>query len=425
MYMESKAIEIAVQETKERCSKNGILRFPLIAIMTVFITCTACGKKQENPTQESEAETIRTTVSLEEADIEESELTGIDAVAAYAESMIGAENYVAYWDSAANRGTVLENGQEILPKAGDYFIVGGSDYQGFSSALDLAPDFDHSNGNHAIIPITEEWADASEQWVAIIDRSDHYTDYNFMNGMIEVVGEIRNIEGNELTGIEAVVAYARTLDCLGDNCLIYYDSTTKQGTVLKDGQEISPKVGDYILTIGSTFKGTYFIPGLEYNLDYYLEEYFIICPINEEFVNSDVITAGILDIDENRTIYHFTVAGENNGGNEGTTPIHYGEFLETTDRAEVCIVVTDMDCMLKDIILEDGDSYTLAEDELLYLYLPKGATSFSTTSEDAEIFDNGSGYIFLYVSFGTNMKIPISIEYADGTTEELTIYITR
>lgn len=236
----------------------------------------------------------------------------------------------------------------------------------------------------------------------------------------------------ELEGIDAVVAYARTLDCSGDNCFIYYDSTTKQGSVLEDGQEITPKVGDYILAIGSTFKGLDFTPGLEYILDYYSEEHFVISPINEEFVNADVITAGIVNADESHTKYEFTVAGNGNQydqGNEGIA-LTYGGFLRTTDRAKACVVVTDMNDIVRGIILEDGDSYTLAEDEILYLYLPKQATSFSTTTEDAEIFDNGTyddglTYILLYVSLGTNMEIPISIEYADGTTEELTIYITR
>ncbi len=237
----------------------------------------------------------------------------------------------------------------------------------------------------------------------------------------------------ELEGIEAVVAYARTLECSEDNCLIYYDSTTKQGTVLEDGQEISPKVGDYILAIGLTFKGLYCSPGSTpeyYNFDHYSEDHCMIFSINEEFVNADDPIAGILNDDGSYTRYEFTVANQANEENKETIPTTYSDFLRTTDRTEACVVVIDMDYILKNIILEDGDSYTLAEDEILYLYLPKEATSFSTTTENAEIFDNGTyddglTYIFLYVSSGTNMEIPISIEYADGTTEELTIYITR
>ncbi len=232
----------------------------------------------------------------------------------------------------------------------------------------------------------------------------------------------------ELEGIEAVVAYARTLKCSEDNCLIYYDSTTKQGTVLEDGQEISPKVGDYILAIGLTFKGLYCSPGSTpeyYNFDHYSEDHCMIFSINEEFVNADDPIAGILNDDGSYTRYEFTVANQANEENKETIPTTYSDFLRTTDRTEACVVVTDESLILKDVILEDGDSYTLQEHEWLHLYLPKEAISFSITTEDAVIDDYGDGYIGIEVFSGTNIEIPILIEYIDGTTEELTIYITR
>lgn len=389
------------------------------ALLLVMISCISCGKKQADPGEERGAETTEVTGALGEADIKDSELTGIEAVVAYAESMLGAENYVAYWDSAENRGTVLENGQEILPKAGDYFIVGGSDFHGFSTAPNLAPEADYSDGNHAIIFITEEWTDASEQWVAIYDSSDHRIEYNITNETIEVVGEIRNIEedgNNGLTGIEAVVAYAKSMDD-AENYVAYWDSTSNQASILENGQQFSPKVGDYIIIGGSTIKGFHTMPNLECDIDNTERNHFII-PITEEYANSDHLGVGFWDNDDNYTEYEFTLAKADNNENTST---HYYEFLESTDRTEACVVVTDEDFMIKDVFLEDGDSYTLAENEFLTLYLPKEATSSSTTSKDAEIYDYGA----LYVSHGTNMKIPISIEYADGTTEELTIYVTR
>lgn len=308
--MESKAIETAVQETKERCSKNGILRFSLIAIMIVFITCTACGKKQEQQSEEEDAVTVEIPASPTEevvADpesvetsepevIEEPELEGIEAVVAYAKELDNSENYVAYWDLTANQATILENGQQFSPKVGDYIIIGGSTIKGYHTMPNLECDIDNTERNHFIIPITEE------------------------------------------------------------------------------------------------------------------------------FANSDHLGLGFWDNDENYTDYEFALAGKDNGE---STPTRYSEFLETTDRTDACIVVTDKEYILKDIILEDGDSYTLAEDEWLNLYLPKKATSISTTTENAKIDDYGSGYISIYVYPGTNTKVPISIEYTDGTTEELTIYITR
>ncbi len=108
-------------------------------------------------------------------------------------------------------------------------------------------------------------------------------------------------------------------------------------------------------------------------------------------------------------------------------PYEVYDFADSTDRQQLCFVISDYDFILKpDVILEDGDSYTILQEEWLWLYLPKEASNVTTTVEGVSILGDKQNIKGVEIYFKeTSVELPISVEYTDGTTEEITIYVTR
>lgn len=84
-------------------------------------------------------------------------------------------------------------------------------------------------------------------------------------------------------------------------------------------------------------------------------------------------------------------------------------------------------------ILSDGNIYRMQEERggyIFYLYFPKDPVEISKTDiinvEHIEgQYQNHDIYSFTMNGVGENMEVPIYVTYADGTKENLTLYITK
>ena len=227
--------------------------------------------------------------------------------------------------------------------------------------------------------------------------------------------------------------WADTLDASEIYCAVWYEDT-KEGIILEDGQEISLEPGDKFLYVGTELKGVIDRDALISDLDNSTVSYKMF-DVSETIYTYEILYISIEDKNGNNYEYTFYITNENSemagneDGEEYSSQSIY-DYVETLNDTKVCVLVTDLNSYIREeIYLSDGDSYTIDENELLWLYLPKETVNITTSTSNVSIWigegvDGNLAAIDIFTT-GSNIEIPITVEFADGTSQEMTIYITK
>lgn len=105
------------------------------------------------------------------------------------------------------------------------------------------------------------------------------------------------------------------------------------------------------------------------------------------------------------------------------------DLINDMDYEELKIVVwghIDEEISGAKAILSDGDSYTIVEDDNLYLYYAEQNSSVHTDKDYVYLGNDGETYSFVFLNIeGTNLEVPITAIAPDGTEYSITVYITN
>lgn len=200
----------------------------------------------------------------------------------------------------------------------------------------------------------------------------------------------------------------------------------KQGEILDDHQEICISEGDAFIAVAKDLYQSSFSPDLIPDIDNIDLSHHFIFKITEEAEQSDQLYAYIAYEGNKEQSFLFYIVDEIQEPSENKEPENISDFADGEVDWDLCVLIADVDMNLVDDPLKDGDSYTSDLSRYLWLYLPKEASNITTTTEYVEI-RGGTDYVKSVNLYFTdeNVEIPITVEYVDGTTEKITIYITN
>lgn len=204
-----------------------------------------------------------------------------------------------------------------------------------------------------------------------------------------------------------------------------WNEETGKGEIFSMGETVPVRIGDNFVIMGFSLPKSadqslctfiHLISEDVNDMKYLVYE--IIKPLREENEGEFIFT----DQEENS----YTVKLQYIESEEDTS-CNLFDFADSSDREQLCFLIADYDHILRpDGILEDGDSYTLSEYEELWLYIPKEVSNISTDDETVWILDYYNNIKSVGITLtGSNIEIPVTVEYTDGTSEEITIYITN
>lgn len=228
-------------------------------------------------------------------------------------------------------------------------------------------------------------------------------------------------------GPQTAVEWAESLDN-SELIVGIWDEDQKQGTILENHQEICISEGDSFIAVGKNLYGFSFTPDLIFDIDNIDSDHHLIFKITEEVVQSESLFAFIEYEGNKEQAFTFYIVDDINQeeSSENKEPENVLDFVEGEVDSDLCVLIADEQMNLVGNALKDGDSHTLDISEFLWIYLPKKVSNVTTTTENVKIWGGGDYTKALDLYFtDTNVEIPITVEYEDGTTEEITIYITK
>jgi len=102
------------------------------------------------------------------------------------------------------------------------------------------------------------------------------------------------------------------------------------------------------------------------------------------------------------------------------------DLSEDMSYNELKVFVWKYECGAK-AILSDGDSYVMEDDDdLLYLYYPRGVQNVKANRDSIEIRKQREKSCGFWLPIkGEDLEVTLTVTYEDGSEENITIYVTK
>ncbi len=133
-------------------------------------------------------------------------------------------------------------------------------------------------------------------------------------------------------------------------------------------------------------------------------------PVSEEV--SEVVSEEV--VSEEETVNKIEVTNFSN----------YSEFLSHLEKLNRTMIVVWKNS--EQFIMPNGVTCELNEGDKLIVYYVEGVNDIKSSADYIEFsLDKDNAYQFMLNTTGTEIEVPITVTYEDGTVEELVVYITK